>query len=191
MSSLPKFSPSLPSQSQDTDDNKDLTVLEANGLSKYEQEKELGIRRENGARNLSKLKPIHYKLIELHISGMSNNEIARRLRKSVPTISIWLNDPLVISELDKYYKAEDARFKALYSKTIDVIEDALNTEKHGINTNMKAARLYLQAHRKFDEDSGPEKETAEDIVQRVMNAIQVNVTVNNGNNGKSGNNSED
>lgn len=146
-------------------------------MSLYEQEKAQGLRRPDGSLNLKQLKPVHMKMIEMHLNGTKNAEIARALNKTQATISRWLSDPLVVGVLEQAYKAEDARFKALYSKVVDVIEDGLNMNKHSIGVNLKAADKYLKAHDKYDKARNSDTETAEDVIARVFNQLNVNGNV--------------
>ena len=143
----------------------------------YQEEKLKGLRRDNGARNLTRLRPIHYQILRMHLSGMNNEEIARQVGKTSSTISRILTDPLVLSLLDNHYKAEDARFKALYPKVIDAIDDALD-KNNNPKLRLEAADRYLRAHQKFDKASQLEKkeeETAEDVIARMLAAVQVNM----------------
>ena len=162
----------------DASANKQLSTSSVSHNDKYEMEKAAGVRRADGSLNLKTLKPIHHKLIELHIQGEKNSAISRRLNKTEATISRWLSDPLIISALDDIYKAQDARFKALYGNVIDVIQDGLNKDKHDIGTNLKAADKWLRAHKKFEPDrSQDQNKTAEDIIQQVFS--QMNITGDN------------
>jgi len=151
--------------------------VEANNLI-YNAEKESGLRRDDGSLNLKSLKLIHYKCLQMHISGKNNNQIAQALTKTQATISRWLSDPLLVALIDKEYEANDARFKAMYSKTLDVIEDSLDQQKHSIGVNLKGADMYLKAHKKYDPDKAGVGETAEDVIARMLNLnLQFNVTI--------------
>lgn len=148
-------------------------------VTQYEAEKEQGLRRDDGSKNLTSLKLIHHKALKMHLAGNSNRVIAQRLQKTDATISRWLSDPLIVEILDKEYKANDARFKALYSKTIDVIEDSLNQDKHSIGVNLKGADMYLKAHKKYDPENAKAGDTAEDVIQRMINLnLQFNINSN-------------
>lgn len=153
--------------------------MEANQqLTNYNSEKESGLRRADGSLNLKELKMIHYKMLKLHFSGDSNSDIAKKLQKTDATISRWLSDPLIVEILDKEFKAQDARFKAMYGKTLDVIEDSLDRNKYNIGVNLKGADMYLKAHKKYDPDTVKAGDTAEDVIARMLNLnIQFNVNV--------------
>lgn len=149
--------------------------MEANELT-YTDEKEIGLRRPDGSLNLKELKLIHYKALQMHTSGKKNSEIARTLHKTDATISRWLSDPLIVEILAKEYEANDARFKAMYGKTLDVIEDSLNQDKHSIGVNLKGADMYLKAHKKYDPENAGIGDTAEDVIARMLNLnIQFNI----------------
>lgn len=147
-------------------------------LSAYTAEKESGLRRPDGSLNLKELKLIHYKMLKLHFSGLSNSSIAKTLQKTDATISRWLSDPLITEILAKEYEAQDSRFKAMYSKTLDVIEDSLNMHKHNIGVNLKGADMYLKAHKKYDPDTAKAGDTAEDVIARMLNLnMQFNINI--------------
>ena len=113
-----------------------------------------------------------------HLSGKKNSEIAYSLHKTDATISRWLSDPLVLAILSDTYNAQDARFKAMYGKTLDVIEDSLDQMKHSIGVNLKGADMYLKAHKKYDPDQAKAGDTAEDIIARMLNLnLQFNVNI--------------
>lgn len=152
---------------------------EVQQLTSYESEKETGLRREDGSLNLKELKMIHYKMLKLHFSGVKNSDIARQLQKTDATISRWLSDPLIVAILSQQYEAQDARFKAMYGKTLDVIEDSLDMHKHNIGVNLKGADMYLKAHKKYDPENIKAGDTAEDVIARMLNLnLQLNVNVN-------------
>lgn len=156
-------------------------VQESQDLTKYEQEKARGLRRADGSLNLKTLKPIHMKMIELHLQGSKNGDICKALHKTPATISRWMSDPLVTNVLEDIYKQEDARLKALFPKVVDVIDDALDMQKHSIGVNLKAADKWLKVHKKYDQKDDPTHQTAEDIIQQVfaqMNISGDNVQVN-------------
>jgi len=147
-------------------------------VTTYESEKELGLRRDDGSLNLKELKMIHYKMLKLHFAGFKNSVIAEKLQKTDATISRWLSDPLIVEILAKQYDAHDARFKAMYGKTLDVIEDSLDMVKHNIGVNLKGADMYLKAHKKYDPENAKAGDTAEDVIARMLNLnLQLNVTV--------------
>jgi len=152
--------------------------VETSNPTVYEAEKEVGLRREDGSLNLNSLKLIHYKCLQMHTSGKSNNDIAKALTKTQSTISRWLSDPLMLELIDREYAANDARFKAMYGKTLDVIEDSLDQQKHSIGVNLKGADMYLKAHKKYDPDKASAGETAEDVIARMLNLnLQFNVHI--------------
>jgi hypothetical protein len=88
---------------------------------------------------------------------------------------------LAVSDLGRAYLSEieevmDQRLRALYSKTIDAIDDQLCNGKGA--DKIAAAKLQLQATGKLGART-EDAETAEDVIARIL-ALQVNVTVNNG-----------
>ena len=142
----------------------------------YEAQKESGERRPNGALNLKSLKPIHHKIINLHIQGTKNCDIAHAVGKTEATISRILSDPLVVGELDKAYEVEQMRLRSLTGKAIDAVEDALDDENKGMK--LRGVDRFVKLHERIGKGKKDEQ-TAEDIIANIMN-LQLNVNINSG-----------
>lgn len=143
----------------------------------YQEEKELGIRRPNGVHALKKLSPVHNTIIQLHLIGLSNKEIALRVRRSPAVISTVLRDPLVVEQLQEAFKDEQVRLQSLTGKAVDVVKTAM--EKEDIGTQLRGVDRYIKLRESIGEKKAGE-ETAEDVVERILAGVQVNVQVNNG-----------
>lgn len=139
----------------------------------YLAEIESGDRRENGARKLNELKPIHLDMIEMHLRGYKNKDIADAFSVTDSTISLLLSDPLAEQIIKEARKESDMRMSALYSKAVDVLDDAMDGT-NGISDRLKGASTYFNEANKKGTDQA---ETAEDIVAKIMN-LQLNVSVN-------------
>lgn len=129
------------------------------------------------------LTPKHKQILSLVAQGMKYAEIGSLCKCTTQLIVM-----LVASEGGKGYLAQieqqmDMRLRSLYNKSIDAIEDQL-TAGNGEN-KLKAAKLQMQATGKLGREQ-EHHDTAEDVIQRIMNMQvngDVNITVNNGGNG--------
>lgn len=143
--------------------------------AKYQAEKALGTRASSGASHLKQLSPIHYTIIAFHLEGKSNNAIALLVKKSYITITKVLNDPLAMDIIEQAYQGNDKRFRALYGKAVDTIDESME-KSQPMNIRLRGADTYLKAHGKFDKDDGTAGESAEDVIARILQMnIQVNV----------------
>lgn len=150
--------------------------------SKYEEEKKNGTRRPNGATFLKRLTAKHKEMIKMHLSGLTNNNIAEAANRSYSSVSLLLSDPLALAEISRLLEDTEKEFQALYPKSVECIRDAMeantiaNTPAH--TTRLKAVDIYYRANGKYrDADSGAE--SAEDVIERILAlpAIQVNINI--------------
>lgn len=126
------------------------------------------------------LTPKHKQILSLVAQGMKYAEIGS-LCKCTPQLIVMI----VASSQGQQYLAYieqqmDMRLRSLFSKSVDAIEDQL-TNGSGEN-KLRAAKLQMQATGKL-KDSTEKADTAEDVIQRIMNMQvngDVNVTINNG-----------
>lgn len=129
--------------------------------------------------NPKKLSQKHKTALTLYAQGMRLAEI-----HAVTGVSQVSLDLLVLSDLGRQYLAHmesllDSRLRNLYGASVDAIEDQL---KNGSGADkLKAAQLQMRAIGKLG-GGEDEKESAEDVVQRIMQMnvegdlnIQVNV----------------
>ena len=149
----------------------ELTAMDddTNKVLSYQEEKDAGIRREDGAKNLATLKPVHLEMIEMHLHGWKNRDIAEAFSTTDSRVSILFHDPLAESIIAGARKDSEKRLSALHEKAVDVISDAMDTEKT-IDDRLKGANLYFKENGKRSDDGA---ETAEDIVQKILN-MQIN-----------------
>lgn len=134
----------------------------------YEDERARGIRQEgNGRQRLKKLRPVHKLIIKLHLLGKKQVEIAKQLNRDQAYISLILNDPLAQAEIERTNKDLDDEFRALYSDAIDAIRKGLNHENPDVR--LRAADKYLKAHGKYQPEKEVSSDTAEDVIQRILN----------------------
>lgn len=119
-----------------------------------------------------RLTPKHRQILSLYAQGMKRYEVAAFCRVTPAMVTL-----LAKSEKGKAYLSEieehmDGRLRALYSRSVDAIEDQLVNGK-GEN-KLKAAALQMKATGKLGQ-AQEDQETAEDVIQRIM---QMNVQVN-------------
>lgn len=151
-------------------------------MSRYAVEKAVGLRRENGSAKLRRLTHRHYQIIGLHIEGKSLEQICSMLHVSISTVSRVLNDPLAKGVLQKVYKHREGELHALTGVSLGVVRKVL-VEDHTVEQKLKAVDKVIKFRETMlDKESG--KESAEDVVQRILqNATvhgDVNIQVNNG-----------
>ena len=140
----------------------------------YEEEKQLGLRRADGSMNLTQLKPIHHRMLALYMAGFSQTDIARTLQKTDATISRWLHDPLVLLELDRFYKSQQLRLKAIAGKAVDAVDQALDADS--LSDRLKGVDRYTKLRESLgDKDQG--ENTAEDVIERLLQQINIQVNI--------------
>lgn len=143
---------------------------------RYLAEKRSGIRRENGALKLRRLTARHYKIIGLHLEGKSLEAICQECRVTISTASRILNDPLAKSLLAKVYGHREQEIHALAGKALEATRDALGADKD-IGTRLRGVDKFVKIRESMlDKDEG--RETAEDVVAKILEKAQINGTVN-------------
>lgn len=148
----------------------------------YHLQKEVGVRRENGAFKLTRLKPKHKQAIAMHLDGHKNETICQVLGFTPAWLSTILNDPLsqrIIHCQDGFDRME---FERLRKKANAALRDGLNHENIGVR--LRAADLYSKRAGDYHPKTPEHQDSAEDVIQRMLeiNADQVNVQVNIGGN---------
>lgn len=138
-------------------------------------EKAKGLRLNGKKKPLQKLNGTHMQAIALHLSGMTNNQIASILGRNPGWISRILCDPKAQSQIASTVFILEQEFRALYSEVIEAVRDGLSKEQ-GIRDRLVAADKWLKANGKYVPQENVEKTTAEDVIQQIL-AIQQNVSV--------------
>ena len=151
-------------------------VPEGGYLTKaYAEGKQLGLRRENGAAKLKRLKPIHNRIIALHLSGWPNTEICKDVNRSPAWVSTVLNDPLAREVINNFEDLHEEEFKRLRVLANDSLRDAMQPTKTD-SVRLQAARIFYQ---KDGQDSGEKGATAEDVMAQILQKIEAeNVQIN-------------
>lgn len=125
------------------------------------------------------LTPKHKQILSLVAQGMKYQEIGSLCKCTPARIVQLVASPLGQQYLSYIEQQMDMRLRALFSKSIDAIEDQL-TAGSGEN-KLRAAKLQMQATGKLRE-IGEKADTAEDVIQRIMEmnvAGDVNIQINN------------
>lgn len=124
---------------------------------------------------LNKLTARHYKIIGLHLEGKGIEEICSECHISVSTASRVLNDPLAKQLLAKVYGHRESEIHALAGKAIEATRTALKSDD--IGTKLRGVDRFVKIHEVLvDKEKG--KETAEDVVARILEKAQINGDVN-------------
>jgi len=143
----------------------------------YEREKALELRQSNGALKLKRLRPIHRTMIFLHLEGHSISTIASRVDRSYVNVQLILNDPLAQHMIDRSIQDAQAQLKALQIKAVDCIHNAMTSKLAETQLKGVDRMVKLSEHLGIGANT---KETAEDVVQKILSAIKIDVNINSG-----------
>lgn len=156
--------------------SKALTVQDQRELRKrlYREEKRLGKRLPNGAKPLQRLTVRHRMILQMHLSGAKNEEIAGVMEITANTVSRILNDPLAREYVNNHLRDEDHRFATMYTGALDVLQDGLRSDR--FSHRLQAANMVFKKRGDFNkaEETG---ETAEDVIGKIYQ-IHANIQVN-------------
>lgn len=155
-------------------------LTDANGkaLPRYLVEKSLGLRRENGAMKLKRLTARHLKILGMHLEGKSLENICMECNITMATASRVLNDPLAVAILKRVYTSRESEIQALGGKAIAAVRDGLTHDSMGVK--LRAVDKYAKL-REVMLPKGGDRETAEDVIQRMLsqaNFVNSNVQIN-------------
>ena len=148
----------------------------------YLMQKASGDRLKNGLPPLKRLTNRHRAILNMHILGEKGIDIAAHFGVRNTLVSRIIHDPLGQEFLSMKLKMDDARFKALYGNAVDVIKDGM-ANKETMSNRLRAANIYMERKDKLEEKHGEKPDSAEDVIQRILNdptIIQnLNLQVNN------------
>ncbi len=143
---------------------------------RYLTEKRVGLRRENGAMKLKRLTARHYGIIGRHLEGKSLEQICQECHVTISTASRVLNDPLAKELLAKVYGHREQEIHALAGHAIKATRDAL-TGDYDIGTKLRGVDKFVKIRETMiDKEKG--RETAEDVVTKLLEKAQINGDVN-------------
>lgn len=121
-----------------------------------------------------RLTPKHRQILSLYAQGMKREEIGNFCHCTPALVTMLARTDIGRAYLQSIEETMDQRLRALYSKTIDAIDDQLCNGRGA--DKIAAAKLQLQATGKLGTRQ-EETETAEDVIQRIL-ALQINGDVN-------------
>lgn len=140
----------------------ELSDLDADTLSLYEQEKANGTRSPTGAMRLKELSGKHLRAINMHLAGAKGREIAETLDMTESWVSVVLNDPLSQEEIHKRFVAVD---NEMFAKATGVIDRSMDSQDPTIA--LRSAEMIWRSRGKFEKRE-PVRTTAEDVVQKML-----------------------
>lgn len=144
-------------------------------ISKYMREKQLGIRRENGAQKLKFLTARHLQILNLHIAGRSMEQIGEVMKLSLHTVWRVISDPISKEFMKNVYSARQQEIDALLGQNVEAIRDCL--EDGTRKEKLQAVSVYSRLKLAVAPETNPQK-TAEDVAaQIVANATNLQVNI--------------
>ena len=142
-------------------------------IPKYEREKIDGTRRSNGARKLKRLSMRHLRILEMHLCGLSGEEISNAIGCTVVSVSRILNDPICQALIKRTYSDRQGELDALAGKAIDAVRSLL-TNGSG-SEQLAAVDKFVKLKGIIAPESNP-MESAEDFAAAIV--AQAGSTVN-------------
>ena len=127
-----------------------------------------------GSSELKRLRPLHYKIISLHLAGVRNKDIAQQIGCTKATVVNIVHSRLgreaIEGALEKYYD----EFQELAPKVVKVVNETLENEENP-DLRLRAAGMWIKT-------SGWEQrrktvQTSEDQVKNILiqaNNVQMN-----------------
>jgi len=141
----------------------------------YDAQKLTGISNGNGVHRLVRLKPLHKKILALHLSGASNVQISIELNRSPCWISDVIKDPSCQEVIEKIDILHEEEFKRLRGLANETLRSAMQPGKPD-STRLSAAKTYYQREGKTDDSK---TDTAEDVMSKILNKIEAeNIQIN-------------
>lgn len=142
----------------------------------YEAERDIGLRRESGANKLKRLKPRHKKVLALHLAGWPSHEIAAEVGMTVSWVSTIISDPLSQQIINNFEELQEEEFKRLRVLANDTLREAMHPG-NPIKTRLEGVREFHR--REASIVKGDKGETAEDVMEKILQRIEAeNVQIN-------------
>lgn len=148
----------------------------------YQAQRDIAINREpQGYQHLKKLKPLHKKVVAMHLAGNTSAAIAEALDTSAGYVAWILKAPIVQELIAQYDSAQDAEFKRLRYRADDALREALTCDSRA--SRLRAAEVYYKREDTLDARNGGSGLTAEDVARRLLESatfnnsnVQINIT---------------
>lgn len=122
----------------------------------------------------------HLMMIELHLQGFKNTEIADTMGCHAVTVGLVLRSQPAQDMLRERVEHVNLDFQAQFRQVVDTFSDALSPDAT-IDVRLAAADKWLKAHGHYqpkEKKKGPEKLTIEDVISE-MKAGTVTVNIDN------------
>jgi len=113
------------------------------------------------------LRPIHKKIIALHIAGWKNLDIAEACNCTPTQVSMILRTEQAKEIIHLHDEQLEAEFKRLKSAANDVLRDCMDRDKPDA-VRLKAVNTFLKANGDFAPGKDSGSTTAEDVVARIL-----------------------
>lgn len=115
-----------------------------------------------------RVRPKHMRVVALHLMGESNEDIERALKHNAGYVSYVLNNDAVQPVLQRAYADYEREISGMTSLAIEAIRRNLNCGDGSIE--LRAADLLFKRQGAYDKAEN-KRDTAEDVVQRILEVI--------------------
>jgi len=139
----------------------------------YQAQRDIAINREpQGYQHLRKLKPLHKRVVALHLAGNTSASIAEQLNTSAGYVAWILKAPIVQELIAQYDSMQDAEFKRLRYRADDALREALTSDSR--TARLRAAEVFYKREDTLDSRNGGSGLTAEDVAKKLLEAATFN-----------------
>lgn len=134
-------------------------------ILQYRREKLDGTRRTNGAMKLKKLTARHIIMVNMHLAGMSMEEIATQMRCTLSTVWRVVTDPLAKEIIRNVYETRQMEVDSLLGEMTGVIRETARTGT--TKEKLQAVSVYAKLKQTVAGETNPAK-TAEDVASAIV-----------------------
>ena len=139
----------------------------------YQAQRDIAINREpQGYQHLKKLKPLHKRVVAMHLAGNTSAAIAEALNTSAGYVAWILKAPIVQELISQYDSMQDAEFKRLRYRADDALREALTCDSR--TARLRAAEVFYKREDTLDSRNGGSGLTAEDVAKKLLEAATFN-----------------
>lgn len=115
--------------------------------------------------------PVRWKVVlDLHLSGLTQEQIEEQTGYCLASIRRILNDPRVQELRQQMFRYYDLEFEALYKNVVNTVRENLQCDDPKVRND--AAKIWLKAHGKYQPTEQRTVETnisAEKVVFQILN----------------------
>lgn len=119
-------------------------------------------------KKLMRLRPIHRRIILLHLMGLSQLDIVSITGHSSGAISRILRDPLSRPYMDAHISMTNQELESLLGLAVDAVRTGLMSDSE--TTRLKASDHFFKATGRYGE-AAKSAESAEDVIGRALAAM--------------------